>query len=73
MDRRYEVKKIEVSFVKVSDPKIKSGATVLVEDDVDKYDVMTHFEKTADFGWIITSVEVKETGIKIEQLYPREY
>lgn len=67
------MKKIEVSFVKISDPKLKSGATVLVEDDVDKYDVMTHFEKTAQFGWLITAVEVKETNIRIAELYPREY
>lgn len=67
------MKKVEVTFVKVNDPKIKSGATVLVEDDMDNYDVMTHFERTADFGWAIVSIELKETGIKIEQLYPREY
>lgn len=67
------MKKVDVSFVHVHDPKRKSGAVVIVEDDVDNYDIHTYFEKALELGWVISSIECVSHNVRIEQLFPREY
>ena len=63
------MRKLLVNFVKANTPHISQSQVIIVEDDVDKYEIMTHFESaTLDFGWVITSIEDVGFTSRIERI-----
>lgn len=62
------MKIVKVSFVKAHDSKITQTEVIFIEDDVDKYEIMTHFEDaTLNFGWVITAIEEIGKSSRIER------
>lgn len=59
--------KVSVEFTRISDG-IKQTRFVMTDDIADKYDVMTEFENTLDFGYIISKIEVVEGDIRVMRL-----
>jgi hypothetical protein len=63
------MRRVRVDFVKANAPHVKHCQAILVEDDVDKYEIMTHFESaTLEFGWVITSIEDIGMIARIERI-----
>ncbi len=47
-----------------------TSSTVICEDDVDKYEIMTLFEGAIDFGWVVSSVQVVKQGERMIRIDP---
>lgn len=49
----------------------RTSSTVVVADDIDKYDIHTEFEGAIDFGWVISGIQVVKENQKIIRLDPQ--
>ena len=63
------MKVVRVDFVHTSRmehgrPAITSSS-VVCEDDVDKYEVLTYFEGAILFGWVVSKMTTLEEGVRI--------
>ncbi|QNO00334.1 hypothetical protein QGX21_gp023 [Pseudomonas phage phiPsa315] len=64
------MKVVSVEFVSITQTgadgnPLRTTSTVIVEDDVDKYDIHAEFEGTFEFGWVISSVRVVKENQRI--------
>lgn len=49
---------------------LRTNSTVIVEDDVDKYDIFSEFDGSFDFGWIPVGTRIIKENQKIVRCDP---
>ena len=63
------MKTVRVDFIHISRTEqgrpATTSSTVVCEDDVDGYEVMTHFEGAVLFGWVVSKMTTLEEGVRI--------
>jgi hypothetical protein len=47
-----------------------TSSSIVVADDVDRYDIHTEFEGVSVTGWVLSSIEVVEENVRIVRLNP---
>lgn len=48
----------------------RTTSTVVCEDDLDKYDIMSEFDGTYEFGWVVSGIRVVKENQKIVRCDP---
>lgn len=64
-----ELKRVTVNFMHTTDFNKLESLEIICDDDLDKYDIMTHCEDMCIYGgWIITGVVETRGSLKIYEI-----